>query len=728
MADLTLNIVSNMSTATAEVNRFTQAMRSATSAVSATGNAANRAGSSVSNIASRLGKLGKSVNQSAGFFSKFTKSLGRIAFYRAIRSAIRYVTDGFKQGLEAAYNFSKLGGENARLAAAMDRLSAASGRMKLQLGAAFGGLITAVEPVLLRIIDLVTAAADAITQLFAILNGQRQYKKAVGGLEQVSSAAGGADKKIKGLLADWDELNVIGKETGSGGGGSSGNRWTGDYEWTDLNFNWENFFSTENLFNLGTKINEALGNISTKISEWANNLKDLHIGEKVAAFLNGIFDDPESFRLAGKAIGDVLVMVVDMLEDFVRNFNWSKAVDAVRSFFVGMGEAIKLKPGDIQSEEDITVLTKMRGFLDSIIDMFDPKNWENQLSIGDGIKSWFSQIGNELSRALAEPFANIGKWINDHIIQPIKNWFSGNALDVDIDFSVGDLTAISDAWNKIKSGTKTLTAKLAGTKESVFKSVSNSWGNIYSKTANLVANIQEGIEGKMKTLSDAWKAIKAGTKTLTAKLTGTSYSTFANLSARWDNIKTKTSELTANLKKNFADSLLDSIKTAWGAISSKTATFTATLSATTTVQAFVNTWNKLASKTLTLKAEISEKVRSAWNTAANKWNSNTILSKLGKLPTLAEGGFVSRGQLFIAQEQGPELVGTIGTQTAVANNDQIITGIQNGVAQANAETNALLKQLNAYAAQLLQKDYTISPSVGLGQVIARSNELYGRAT
>lgn len=41
----------------------------------------------------------------------------------------------------------------------------------------------------------------------------------------------------------------------------------------------------------------------------------------------------------------------------------------------------------------------------------------------------------------------------------------------------------------------------------------------------------------------------------------------------------------------------------------------------------------------------------------------------------AGGGFPERGQLFLANEAGPELVGTIGGQTAVANRDQIVTGI-----------------------------------------------------
>ncbi|MCL2378298.1 MAG: hypothetical protein FWC77_04135 [Defluviitaleaceae bacterium] len=48
----------------------------------------------------------------------------------------------------------------------------------------------------------------------------------------------------------------------------------------------------------------------------------------------------------------------------------------------------------------------------------------------------------------------------------------------------------------------------------------------------------------------------------------------------------------------------------------------------------------------------------------------------------ADGGFVSTGQMFIAREAGPELVGTIGGRTAVANNDQIVDSISRGVFEA----------------------------------------------
>lgn len=48
----------------------------------------------------------------------------------------------------------------------------------------------------------------------------------------------------------------------------------------------------------------------------------------------------------------------------------------------------------------------------------------------------------------------------------------------------------------------------------------------------------------------------------------------------------------------------------------------------------------------------------------------------------ASGGFPDVGSMFIANEAGPEMVGTIGGHTAVANNDQIVEGIREGVYEA----------------------------------------------
>ena len=58
------------------------------------------------------------------------------------------------------------------------------------------------------------------------------------------------------------------------------------------------------------------------------------------------------------------------------------------------------------------------------------------------------------------------------------------------------------------------------------------------------------------------------------------------------------------------------------------------------------------------------------------------------IPRLAEGGIVNEGQMFIAREAGPELVGSIGRKTAVANNDQIVSGIEAGVYRAMVAANS----------------------------------------
>lgn len=68
--------------------------------------------------------------------------------------------------------------------------------------------------------------------------------------------------------------------------------------------------------------------------------------------------------------------------------------------------------------------------------------------------------------------------------------------------------------------------------------------------------------------------------------------------------------------------------------------------------------------------------------------SITTVSELS-IPRLANGGIVDEGQMFIAREAGPELVGNIGRKTAVANNDQIISGIESGVYRAMVAANSM---------------------------------------
>jgi hypothetical protein len=95
----------------------------------------------------------------------------------------------------------------------------------------------------------------------------------------------------------------------------------------------------------------------------------------------------------------------------------------------------------------------------------------------------------------------------------------------------------------------------------------------------------------------------------------------------------------------------------------------------------------------------------------------------------AEGGQPVTGELFVAREAGPELVGSIGHKSTVMNNDQIVAGVANGVADGQAEQNELLRQQNAYLRIIAAKSgkVTLTPSSELGRVNKRSEEMRLRA-
>lgn len=92
----------------------------------------------------------------------------------------------------------------------------------------------------------------------------------------------------------------------------------------------------------------------------------------------------------------------------------------------------------------------------------------------------------------------------------------------------------------------------------------------------------------------------------------------------------------------------------------------------------------------------------------------------------ASGGFPTTGDLFIANEAGAELVGSLGGHTAVANNDQIVEGIRQGVYDANSEQNALLRQQNALLQSILEKDTSVrfGASAALGRTVRQSLDMY----
>ena len=68
-----------------------------------------------------------------------------------------------------------------------------------------------------------------------------------------------------------------------------------------------------------------------------------------------------------------------------------------------------------------------------------------------------------------------------------------------------------------------------------------------------------------------------------------------------------------------------------------------------------------------------------WSISKTKITVSPYPSKGIRIGQYASGGIVPSGQIFQARESGPELVGTIGSRTAVVNNDQIVTSVSGGV-------------------------------------------------
>ena len=655
---------------------------------------------STTNVSRSMFTLGKSVGHTSGMFGKLLKSIGRIAFYRLLRTAIKAVTQAFKEGLQNAYAFSKRTG--GMLAPALDSLASAAAKMKNQLGAAFGGLITAITPILLQIISLVTRAANAITQFFAILNGSGVYKRATDQVTEWGDAAAGAGGKIKGLLAAWDELNVIGQESG-GGGGSSSTDASGMFEWAEVDNDWAELFNTGDFFKIGQMINEGLADISQTISDWFLGLQDKHYGTKLADFLNGIFSNPEAFNLAGGALAEGINTFVSFALDFEERFKAEDLAASLGEFINGIVKGVNwynvgtLLFESIKNAVDfVWALFKTVNFLDILKGLGDFLVGIVDSAIKDpATVARLGVIIGAVTGNLPILALSAGFLIGDEIASVLMGG-EGTGLgsaEFEAHQSLADFikgknggndtsTAITDAIEGVSvlnghlGATQVLTGEIAettGTIDSNFKDTAYD-----ASTAN--GAIVTGIVNPLQVALQGVQNLRNGFVGTKPIIQGHLLPPIQSAISAANNLKTKFSE--------------------------------------------IGKMKITTSFTINVGAKYSE------SAAAIKNGVGNILAGLkgGQLvSTYATGGFVESGQLFVARESGPEMVGNIGGTTAVANNDQIIAGIQNGVAQANAEQNGLLQQLILIGTELLNKDYTIRPSAALGQVVERSQTLYARS-
>lgn len=99
-----------------------------------------------------------------------------------------------------------------------------------------------------------------------------------------------------------------------------------------------------------------------------------------------------------------------------------------------------------------------------------------------------------------------------------------------------------------------------------------------------------------------------------------------------------------------------------------------------------NIWDPLSNMLAAIRYTVNR-----YGSLANGWKGHGYASGIGtitmkdlvrNIPKMADGGVLSKGQIFMARERGPELVGSYGSRSVVMNNDQIVKSVSVGVGNA----------------------------------------------
>ena len=377
------------------------------------------------------------LEKSLGRIKHVVSSFERIAFYRAIRSAIKYVTDALKEGTENAYHYAReFGNATSYIADAYDRISSSNFKMSNQLGAAWATLIAYIEPIIIRIINLVTKAADAITQFFALMSGKGTYLKAVDYNKAWAESASGAAKAAeewKNQLMGFDEINRLEEPSSpSGGGGSGGPTDYGNmFEETPVN---DFFAEIREAFEngewallgtlLGEKFNEIVDMIDWKkygkkigeglqatITVAYNFLKTAgfkNLGARMSEFINNAINQI-NFDQAGRTWMRLRLAILDFLIGVVDGMNWSRLAIKLSNFVIGALDELATWLLDL---DPVAIATALQDFFGNI------KYEEIAEKVKEVLKSALDIVGDVVGELLPE---DLGPNFTDGIVNAIKN-------------------------------------------------------------------------------------------------------------------------------------------------------------------------------------------------------------------------------------------------------------------------------------------------------------------
>lgn len=372
--------------------------------------------------------------------------------------------------------------------------------------------------------------------------------------------------------------------------------------------------------------------------------------------------------------------------------------------------------------------------------------WWNT-NIGDPVKEKWDAVKKNVSSAFenvkkkaSDAWTTVSKWWADNIEEPVKDaWdstktffstlFGDSSTDGSIAKAASDAwtsvkgwwasstigTTISSAWDTAKSYLVTFfgdpddPTTIAGTFKTTWDLASQWWGDIYT----FVSTAWDSVSTYFSTL---WGGPGTG-------IYGYFESMWTEISKLWGDIMKPIEEAWKAVALWFETYVTTPIKDAFkGAMNW----------VIDRINDVIKGLNALGNFTL---PEVSfdmpgflggAHVQVMAATPITLWNIGTIAPF-----EYAEGGYdIPKGDLFIANEAGAELIGSMNGRTAVANQGQIVEGIRLGVRDANAEQNALLTRQNELLLAILQKSGNINlePTMGWGKHNQISSEMWNKAT
>lgn len=796
-----------------------QSVGEATSAVHAFRDSLRGLGKGALSIGKSLGKrmLGnftKDIKSAVSTMGNLFSSFKRIAMYRALRTAIKGITQGFAEGVKHLYAWADLVGNNFKQS--MDSLSTSMNYMKNSLGAMVSPIIDALAPAVDILVDKFVDLINVVNQFLATITGASSWRRAVKEQKEYADEtdkAAGAQKRLNHQLMAFDELNNITVNQPSSRG--SGNK---DDEVTDGSF------VVEQLPDWAKDIREAIENGMWKTA-----------GTLLAQKLNGLIDDWDA-NAFGKKLGDKFQNGIDAYLGFMKTFKWGQLGIKAADFINGMlssvdpsdlGEAIVQKfnaaigfLGGFASELDWDALGKW--VVDVLFGAINGINWEglgntigtiasgvatmiisafNELikhpgdiikAVGDFFKGLFNGLWGEDGSGLVNVISTIGliagfKLIfksvfgDGGLISSVKSSASGLFSSAGLTGGITITALVGLAWgiggiaDNIKKygadeglwrslsvlGSPEMTAKLELDAGSFMKSFKNTFsvvGPVLEKLGIDLPDIPDveppKSSGKSSTKTPAWvttitnglnkiktAATEADKKVAQIPPTEGQVNGFKKHLTTWNTKLTGIAESSRKAKKAIGE-----------VPTSKKFTFTdagnGLKNAASRAKTTVTQLNGLQSKyTFTVKSDtLGDKADEAERLYKNLNNINSkswrvqvtgdmklkMVSERGNamyfVEPYATGGFPT-GDIFVANEAGPELVGTINGKTAVSSNQEI-TGIADAVYNTGEEEATLLREQNQLLRQLLAKNTSISlaPNVAAGRWVAQASNAYRKAT